>query len=95
MLTQIVNLQGPYQVQSDLSLKLNPYSWNTFANLLYVVSLVDFLCRYTYSARGIESNLALKKRINLLAVASPMSPIRTAMLTTRLASPLRCTISCR
>jgi len=27
---------GPYQVQSDLTLKLNTYSWNTFANLLYV-----------------------------------------------------------
>jgi len=27
---------GPYQVQSDLTLQLNPYSWNTFANILYV-----------------------------------------------------------
>jgi len=27
---------GPYQVQSDLSLIVNPYAWNTFANLLYV-----------------------------------------------------------
>jgi len=27
---------GPYTVNSDLTLKLNPYSWNTFANLLYV-----------------------------------------------------------
>jgi len=27
---------GPYSINDDLSLKINPYSWNTFANLLYV-----------------------------------------------------------
>eukprot|EP01114_Cavostelium_apophysatum_P014280 TRINITY_DN365_c0_g1_i1.p1 TRINITY_DN365_c0_g1~~TRINITY_DN365_c0_g1_i1.p1 ORF type:complete len:435 (+),score=116.18 TRINITY_DN365_c0_g1_i1:132-1436(+) len=27
---------GPYQINDDLSLKINPNSWNTFANLLYV-----------------------------------------------------------
>jgi serine carboxypeptidase-like clade 4 len=27
---------GPYTVQSNLSLSTNPFSWNTFANLLYI-----------------------------------------------------------
>jgi carboxypeptidase C (cathepsin A) len=27
---------GPYQIESDLSLKLNPYSWNSFANVLWI-----------------------------------------------------------
>lgn len=27
---------GPYHVEKNLSLSLNPYSWNSFANLLYV-----------------------------------------------------------
>ncbi len=27
---------GPYTVNKDLSLNLNPYSWNSFANIIYV-----------------------------------------------------------
>ena len=27
---------GPFKINDDLSLKLNPYSWNKHANMLYV-----------------------------------------------------------
>jgi serine carboxypeptidase-like clade 4 len=27
---------GPFQINDDLTLSVNPYSWNTFANLIYV-----------------------------------------------------------
>jgi len=27
---------GPYTINSDLSLKINPYSWNSFANIIFV-----------------------------------------------------------
>lgn len=27
---------GPYKIEANQSLSLNPYSWNSFANLLYV-----------------------------------------------------------
>jgi len=27
---------GPYNIKKDLSLTINPYSWNSFANLLFV-----------------------------------------------------------
>jgi len=30
------HISGPYKVNKNMSLSLNPYSWNSFANLLYV-----------------------------------------------------------
>jgi len=35
-LTALFFENGPYTINTDLSLKINPYSWNSFANIIFV-----------------------------------------------------------
>jgi carboxypeptidase C (cathepsin A) len=49
-LVALFNENGPYIIQDDLSLKLNPYSWNARANILFIDQPVN--TGFSYSDFG-------------------------------------------
>jgi len=49
---------GPYRIEKNLTLSLNPYSWNSFANIIYVDAPVGTGYSYPDSILGYPTDEA-------------------------------------
>jgi hypothetical protein len=76
---------GPFSVEPNLSLKRNPYSWNSFANLLYIDQPVGTGTSSSSNVATLHADTRLESVSNnqLAAAAPQVSPTLTARSTTR------------